>query len=138
MLAIRLSRVGTKNKRKFRVIVQEKGASPKRGFLEIIGAYDPEAKPHSLTIDKDRLTYWMEHGAKPSNTVEHLIKLDPAKSNQYKKKNKKTRAAEAAAKEAAAKEAEAKAAEAEAAKQAAAAAAEAPKEEPKPEEKPTQ
>lgn len=130
MLAIRLSRVGTKNKRKFRIIVQEKGASPKRGFLEIIGHYDPEAKPHVFKINEERYNHWVGHGAKPSNTLASLIKLDTNKMKERKKKSKKQKAAEAAAKEAAAKEAEAKAAEA-AAAPAEAAAAEAPKEEAK-------
>lgn len=112
MLAIRLSRVGTKNKRKFRVIVQEKGASPKRGFLEIIGHYDPEAKPHVFVINKERYDHWVGHGAKPSDTLASLIKRDPSKMKERKKKSKKQKAAEAAAKEAAAKEAEAKAAQA--------------------------
>ena len=44
MLTIRLSQVGKKNKKMFRLIVSEKTKDPVGDFLEILGSYNPHSK----------------------------------------------------------------------------------------------
>ncbi|MGH9338475.1 MAG: 30S ribosomal protein S16 [Acidobacteriota bacterium] len=78
MLRIRLTRKGAKKDPHYRVVVSEK-SSPRDGrFLEIVGYYNPALKPVRLNLDLDRIKYWMDRGAQPSDTVKALI----SKSNQ--------------------------------------------------------
>ncbi len=70
---IRCQRFGRK-KRPFYRIVAANSESPRDGkFLEILGFYDPLQEPSIVNIKKDRLEYWLNVGAKPSNTVAKLI-----------------------------------------------------------------
>ncbi len=59
----------------FYQIVAADGRSPRDGkFLEVIGHYNPTAKPHAVTIEKDRVAYWLNVGAQPTDTVRSLIR----------------------------------------------------------------
>jgi small subunit ribosomal protein S16 len=59
----------------FYQIVAADGRSPRDGkFLEVIGHYNPTAKPHAVTIEKDRVAYWLNVGAQPTATVRSLIR----------------------------------------------------------------
>jgi small subunit ribosomal protein S16 len=71
---IRLSRAGAK-KRPFYRLVATDHRSPRGGrFLENIGTFDPVKQPSVFTVDVERLAYWLGVGAKPSATVERLLK----------------------------------------------------------------
>ena len=73
MLAIRLRRVGSKKRPYFRVVVIE-SSNPRDGsFVEILGHYSPKSKPALVDVDRDRLQYWLERGARPSDTVRTLV-----------------------------------------------------------------
>lgn len=59
----------------FYQIVAADGRSPRDGkFLEVIGHYNPTAKPHAVNIEKDRVVYWLNVGAQPTATVRSLIR----------------------------------------------------------------
>ncbi len=59
----------------FYQIVAADGRSPRDGkFLEVVGHYNPTAKPHAVTIEKDRVAYWLNVGAQPTATVRSLIR----------------------------------------------------------------
>jgi small subunit ribosomal protein S16 len=59
----------------FYQIVAADGRSPRDGkFLEVIGHYSPTARPHAVTIEKDRVAYWLNVGAQPTATVRSLIR----------------------------------------------------------------
>ncbi|ACD90458.1 MAG: 30S ribosomal protein S16 [Chlorobium limicola] len=74
MVKIRLKRTGRK-KLPFYQIVAADSRAPRDGkFLEIVGHYQPTAKPHAVTIKKDRVSYWMQTGAQPTDTVRSLIR----------------------------------------------------------------
>ncbi len=74
MLRIRLSRHGAKKDPHYRLVVSER-SSPRDGrFLEIVGHYNPALKPVRLDLKLDRIDYWIEKGAQPSETVRALIK----------------------------------------------------------------
>jgi small subunit ribosomal protein S16 len=74
LVKIRLKRAGRK-KLPFYQIVAADGRSPRDGkFLEVIGHYNPTAKPHAVTIEKDRVAYWLNAGAQPTDTVRGLIR----------------------------------------------------------------
>ncbi|MCC7537959.1 MAG: 30S ribosomal protein S16 [Deltaproteobacteria bacterium] len=74
MVKVRLSRAGAKKNPFYHVIVTD-SRNPRDGKrLERIGSYDPKLPVTQAKIDSDRLAYWMGVGAKPSLTVEHLLK----------------------------------------------------------------
>ena len=71
---IRLTRAGAKKRPFYRIIVTDH-RSPQGGrFLENIGTYDPTREPVHFTINTERLTYWRDKGAQPSQTLDKLIK----------------------------------------------------------------
>lgn len=138
MLAISLMRMGATKSPFYRVVVKEKRSKRDGKYLENLGTYDPKQDPAEVTLNHDRIQYWIGVGAQPTETVKSLIKNNPVMSEEERATMLAARAEKKAAAEAerlAAKKAEAErlaaeAAEKEAAeKAAAAAAAEAPAEE---------
>jgi small subunit ribosomal protein S16 len=65
MLAIRLARFGAKKKPSYRVVSRS---------VEVVGYYNPIAKPAEVHLDHERINYWIKNGAQPSDTVTRLIK----------------------------------------------------------------
>lgn len=74
MLAIRLTRLGAKKKAFYRVVVTEKRSKRDGRFIDILGYYDPCRNPFDLKLDRERVNYWIERGAQPSETVRTLLK----------------------------------------------------------------
>ena len=71
---IRLARGGRK-KRPFYKIVVANSEAPRDGrFIERIGMYNPLPTTAEVQIDSERLQYWLEQGAEPTDTVRNLIK----------------------------------------------------------------
>lgn len=71
---IRLTRKGRKKQPFYRIVVAD-SESPRDGkFLDIVGTYDPMQDPAAVQIDNEKLDAWMKKGAKPTETVESLIK----------------------------------------------------------------
>ena len=70
----RLARHGRK-KRPFYRIVAADGRMPRDGrYIERLGHYDPMAEGDQLTLDLERVDYWLGVGASPSDTAASLIK----------------------------------------------------------------
>jgi len=62
-------------KRPFYRIVAAEHSSPRDGrFIEILGHYDPLTEPATIKVNEERARYWLSVGAKPSETVESLLK----------------------------------------------------------------
>jgi small subunit ribosomal protein S16 len=78
MVTIRLTRMGSKKRPFFRVVVVEGRSARDGSFVESLGFYNPRRKPELVEIDRERLTYWIEKGARPSNTVRTLVARHPA------------------------------------------------------------
>ena len=73
---IRLARHGTKKKPFYRIVVAD-GESPRDGRnLENVGTYDPLIDPVKVTLKSERIKYWIDQGAKPSDTVLSLLKKE--------------------------------------------------------------
>jgi small subunit ribosomal protein S16 len=71
---IRLTRQGTKKKPFYRIVAADI-ESPRDGrFLELLGTYNPMIEPAVVTLKEDRIKYWLGEGAKPSTTVQSLLK----------------------------------------------------------------
>ena len=73
---IRLARHGAKTRPFYRIVVAD-SESPRDGrFLESVGTYNPLKDPAEVTLKTDRVKYWMEQGALPSDTVKSLLKKE--------------------------------------------------------------
>ena len=73
-VSIRLRRMGRKKQPHYRVVVADR-LSPRDGrFIESVGYYKPLTHPARLVLDLERVDYWLDVGAEPSNTVRGLIK----------------------------------------------------------------
>ena len=77
MLAIKLTRMGAKKKAYYRIVVAEKRSKRDGRYVENLGYYDPNRKPHVVKLDHERVNYWLERGAQPTDTVRSLIKRKP-------------------------------------------------------------
>ena len=67
---IRLARHGAKKKPFYRIVVAD-SESPRDGrFLESLGTYDPKQSAAKLTVKPERVRYWMEKGATPTDTID--------------------------------------------------------------------
>ena len=76
---IRLARHGAKKQPFYRVVVAD-SESPRDGrFLEIVGTYNPLTDPAEVSLKGDRVKYWMDQGAIPTNTVRSLLKKEARK-----------------------------------------------------------
>jgi small subunit ribosomal protein S16 len=66
--------MGAKKKPFYRIIVAEKRSKRDGRFVESVGYYDPCRNPADLKINRERVSYWIERGAQPTDTVRSLLK----------------------------------------------------------------
>lgn len=75
MLVIRMQRTGRKGHAQFRVVVQDSRRTPTSGkIVAHLGHFNPHSK--ETVIDKERASFYMEHGAQPSDRVIRLLKAE--------------------------------------------------------------
>lgn len=72
-VSIRLTRRGKKKKPFYRIVAADSQCARDGKFLDILGTYDPMAEPALVEIKEERLQYWLDNGATPSDTVKSLI-----------------------------------------------------------------
>ena len=73
MLSIRMTRVGSKKKPHFRVVVSETRTALQSSVVENLGTYNPRSKPAKVELNKERVQHWLQRGAQPSNSVRTLL-----------------------------------------------------------------
>jgi len=72
MITLRLQRQGAPKKSFYRVIAVDKRISAASGkFRELLGHWDPHS--NKITLNKERIAYWLKCGAQPSATVHNLL-----------------------------------------------------------------
>ena len=74
MLAIRLMRMGAKKSPSYRVVVKEKLSKRDGAYVENVGFYNPTRNPAEVRLDMERVNYWIQRGAQPTDTVRQLIR----------------------------------------------------------------
>ncbi len=73
---IRLARHGAKKRPFYRIVVAD-SESPRDGrYLENVGTYNPLKDPAEVTLEEERIKYWINQGAIPTNTVKSLLKTE--------------------------------------------------------------
>jgi small subunit ribosomal protein S16 len=78
MLVIRMQRTGRKGHAQFRVVVQDSRRTPTSGkVVASLGSYNPHTK--TTTVDKEKASFYLEHGAQPTERVVRLLKAEGVK-----------------------------------------------------------
>ena len=73
MLSIRMTRVGSKKKPYFRIVLTEARSGLQGDVVENLGTYNPRSKPAQVNINKERIEHWLKRGARPSDSVRTLL-----------------------------------------------------------------
>lgn len=71
---IRLTRIGKANQALYRLVAIDEHKQRGGKAIEILGSYDPHKTTNKLEVKTDRVDYWLSVGAKPTETVAHLLK----------------------------------------------------------------
>ncbi len=66
--------MGTKKRPFWRIVAIDSRSSRDGRFIEILGYYNPMVEPPELKVDDDRVYYWLDQGALPSEKVGILLK----------------------------------------------------------------
>lgn len=74
MVTMRLSRIGSKKRPYYRIVVIDKRRARNGRFLEVVGQYNPIANPVQMEINAERAQYWLSKGAEPSETVRSILR----------------------------------------------------------------
>ena len=131
---IRLARGGSKKRPFYRIVAADTRAPRDGRFIEKLGTYNPllaKDNAERVTMDKERVQYWLDQGAQPTDRVLRFLDAEGMMKREARNnpnKAKPGRKAQERLEEKAQKEEEAKQAAAEA-EEAAKAADEAPAEE---------
>ncbi len=91
---IRLSRQGRKNRPHYRVGVFDRRTRRDGPPIEQLGHYDPliEDDEKKVTLDEERIRYWLSEGADVSETVRSFLKKRGIQVPTRTKKRKKKKA----------------------------------------------
>ncbi len=74
MLRIRLQRKGRKKRPIYHLVVAD-SRSPRDGrIIEQVGRYDNVTENKEVVLNEDRILYWLETGAQPSDTVRKILR----------------------------------------------------------------
>jgi small subunit ribosomal protein S16 len=71
---IRLRRTGRKKAPMFRIVVADSKCPRDGKFIEIVGQYAPRQGETALNLRSDRVNYWLDNGALPTDTVRSLLR----------------------------------------------------------------
>jgi small subunit ribosomal protein S16 len=71
---MRLTRVGGRKDPVWRVVVADR-RSPRDGrFIETVGRYNAQTEPSTIVLNEERIRYWLQRGAQPTDTVKKLLR----------------------------------------------------------------
>jgi len=73
-VVIRLKRVGARGKPFFRVVVADSRSSRDGKVIEELGHYNPKKETDKVTLDAERVKYWLAQGARPTDKAKSVLK----------------------------------------------------------------
>lgn len=74
---MRLARHGAKKKPFYRIVIADGECRRDGRFIEVVGTYNPLQEPAQISLKEERVKYWVEQGAVPTDTVRNLLKNQP-------------------------------------------------------------
>lgn len=72
MTTIRLTRIGSKKRPHYRLVVTDSRMKRDGRFIEILGHYHPLENPAKIELKEDRILHYIKNGATLSDTVRSL------------------------------------------------------------------
>lgn len=73
-VALRLTRIGGRKDPVWRVVVADTRAPRDGRSIETVGRYNAQTDPSTISLEEDRIRYWLERGAQPSDAVKKLLR----------------------------------------------------------------
>ena len=87
MVKLRLKRTGKKFYATYKIVAADARAPRDGKFIEELGNYDPNSK--KLNLNYELISKYLDEGAKPTDTVRNLLKIDNFYQTYTIKNNKK-------------------------------------------------
>ena len=76
MLRIRLQRKGRKKRPIWHIVVAEKQEARDGRIVERVGYYDNVTEKKVVELNEDRILYWLDTGAQPTDTVRKILRRE--------------------------------------------------------------
>src|SRR5690349_16113337 len=92
---IRLRRVGRKKQPTYRIVVADSKAARDGKFIEIVGQYAPRSSNEAVNLQTDRVEFWLDKGALPTDTVRSLLRRSGLLKKRHEARVGKERVAKA-------------------------------------------
>ena len=73
-VSIRLTRRGTKDRPYYKIVAVDSRKRRDGRYIEQLGTYDPLKEGQNYEIDLEKAEKWLSVGAKPSDTVNSMIR----------------------------------------------------------------
>ena len=73
---IRLARHGATKRPFYRIVVADSESKRDGRFLENVGTYNPLRNPAEVSLKTERIQYWLQQGAIPTDTVKTILKKE--------------------------------------------------------------
>ena len=73
-VVIRMMRAGARKRPFYRIVAADSRRQRDGRFLEILGHYDPMAKPYTVKLEEERIRAWIANGAQPSTQAASLLR----------------------------------------------------------------
>jgi small subunit ribosomal protein S16 len=75
LVKIRLTRLGAHKKPFYRIVVADSRARRDGPFIEILGTYNPMKEPSEIKLNGEKVKYWLQQGAQPTDKAMKLIRM---------------------------------------------------------------
>ncbi|KAF5035627.1 30S ribosomal protein S16 [anaerobic digester metagenome] len=72
-MKLRLTRMGSKKRPFYRIVAMDSATRRDGRALEYLGHYNPMVDPAEIKVDSEKVRFWLERGAKPTDTVRALL-----------------------------------------------------------------
>ncbi len=76
MLRIRLQRKGRKKRPIWHIVVAERHEARDGRIVERVGRYDNVTEKKEVVLNEDRILYWLDTGAQPTDTVRKILRRE--------------------------------------------------------------
>ena len=73
--------MGAKKKPFYRIMVADSRCPRDGRFIENVGTYNPLLEEDNIVLKKERIQYWIERGAIPTNTLHSILKKEKLFNN---------------------------------------------------------
>ena len=70
---LRLTRMGAKDAPKYRFVATDSRVARDGKYIEMLGTYNPLLSENNVTLNKERVQYWLSVGAQPTQTAKEIL-----------------------------------------------------------------